>query len=201
MISILTGDIINSQGLNPDEWLKSLKKVLNKYAKETIAWEIFRGDSFQVETTPELALELAVKIKLSIKQFEDMDVRIAIGFGDKSYSAQKITESNGTAFVNSGECFEKLKKNTLAIKTPNSKFDYTINTMFQLALLTMDNWTINSVKFIQGALDNPKMNQKDFAKLLGKSQSTVSEGLKRSGFYELQLLLEYFKNKVKDTKW
>ena len=201
MTSVLTGDIINSQGLTPEKWLKPLKKVLNNHAKETIAWEIFRGDSFQVEIHPEKALELAIEIKLAIKQYEEIDVRIAIGIGDKSYSAKKITESNGTAFVNSGECFENLNKTTLAIKSSNLYFDYTLNTMFQLALLTIDNWTVNSIELIKTVFENPKLNQKKMAKLLGKSQSTVSEGLKRAGFDELKQLLKYYKYNVENTKW
>ena len=201
MISVLTGDIINSQGLSPEKWLIAIKDVLNKFVVQPKLWELYRGDSFQVEIAPEKALELAIRLKLAVKQFENIDVRIAIGIGDKTYNADKITESNGSAFVNSGICFEHLKKKSLAIKTANFEFDYTLNTMFQLALLTMNNWTINSVKLLQVALDHSNKNQKEIALLLGKSQSTISEGLKRGGYDELLKLLTYYKYKVKNTKW
>ncbi len=201
MVSVLTGDIINSKEVEPSIWLPSLREVLALYAKETEQWEIFRGDSFQVEVKLSEALILAFRIKLAIKKFERLDVRIAIGLGEMTYMSNKITESNGTAFINSGMCFENLKKKTLAVKSPNKDFDYTINTMIQLASLTMNNWTVNSVKLIKVALDNPELNQKQIAKLLDKSQSTISEGLKRSGFEELKQLLNYYEYKVNNTRW
>lgn len=201
MISVLTGDIINSKGINPEEWMSSLKKVLSNYAAETSGWEIYRGDSFQIEVQPSKALELAIQIKLAIKKHKEIDVRIAIGIGDKSYKSSKITESNGTAFVNSGECFETIKKTTLAIKTTSSDFDYTMNTMFQLALLIIDNWTVNSVKLIKTIFEHTAINQKELALLLSKSQSTISEGLKRSGYYEINKMMKFYEYKINNTVW
>jgi len=201
MVSILTGDVINSKKVKPDVWLLSLRKILSEYANENEQWEIFRGDSFQVEVELTKALELAFKIKLAMKQHELIDVRIAIGLGKKTFKSKKITESNGTAFINSGECFENLKKSTLALKSSNKDFDYTINTMIQLASLTMNSWTVNSIKLIKVALDNPELNQNKIAELLNKSQSTISEGLKRSGFDELQQMLNYYEYKVNNTQW
>ena len=201
MIAIITGDIINSKKIFPDKWIISLKQILNRFAKENETWEIFRGDSFQVEVAPKDALILAIRIKLAIKQHKHLDVRMAIGLGEKNYRSKKITQSNGSAFVNSGECFEKLKKTTLAVKSSNYDFDFTMNTMIQLALLTMDNWTNNSVKLITSVFDYPNLKQKELAQLLGKSQSTISEGLKRGGYDEIVSLLTYYKYKVDNTKW
>jgi len=139
MTSIITGDIINSRENNPQIWMPLLKDVLNKYGSEPTQWEIYRGDSFQIEIPPIKALKVAILIKASIKQFKKLDVRIAIGIGDKSYTSKKITESNGSAFVNSGKCFEQLKKNSLAIKSPFKGFDIQMNLLLELALLTMNN--------------------------------------------------------------
>lgn len=200
MTSILTGDIINSKELSPKKWMKSLKQVLNDLAKENSGWEIYRGDSFQLEVLPELALEAVIRIKAAIKQYKDLDVRIAIGIGDKTYTAKRITESNGTAFVNSGECFETLKKSTLAIKTANTSFDYTMNMIFQLASLVINNWTVNSSILIKTVLENPKLNQKELSKLLDKSQSNISEGLTRSGYDEILQLLVFYKHKIKNIR-
>ena len=50
MTSIITGDIINSRAIaNPKHWMEPLKKVLSVYGNNPKAWEIYRGDSFQVE--------------------------------------------------------------------------------------------------------------------------------------------------------
>ncbi len=198
MTSIITGDIINSRESEPKNWLKTLKSTLNIYGKEPKQWEIFRGDSFQLEIAPEKALEASILIKASIKQYKNLDVRIAIGIGGKTYESEKITESNGSAFVNSGECFEKMKKSTLALKSDFIDFDATINTMLELAQLTINHWTVTSSTIIKTSLENPELNQNQIAKMLKKSQSNISEGLKRGGFDEILKLLYYYKTQIKN---
>src|SRR6185312_4513291 len=111
MIAVITGDIINSKKLNPKKWLKPLKAELEAIGPGPKLWEIYRGDSFQLMiTNPAEALITSIKIKASLKSVSGMDVRMAVGIGTKIHSAQKVTESNGTAFVHSGEKFEMLKK-------------------------------------------------------------------------------------------
>lgn len=48
-----------------------------------------QGDSFQLQTTPKQALEASVYIKACIKQTRGMDVRIAIGLGEKLMMQEK----------------------------------------------------------------------------------------------------------------
>ena len=51
MTSVLTGDIIKSRSItNPDIYLTHLKKALSTLASRSDKWEIYRGDSFQIET-------------------------------------------------------------------------------------------------------------------------------------------------------
>jgi hypothetical protein len=198
MIAIITGDIINSRKVDVNQWLTALKLILQKYGKEPSAWQIYRGDSFQLKIKPIDAILAVLLIKSSIKQFNKLDVRIAIGIGEISYEAKKITESNGTAFINSGECFEQLKKQTLGIKSPWKDFDDAMNIMFDLASVTMDNWTNTSSEIIKNALENPEMSQKKLAaKLNKKSQGTISEGLKRGGFDEIKKLINYYQKEIK----
>jgi hypothetical protein len=199
MEAIITGDLINSRQVEPAEWMPALKKVLKKYGKEPKNWEIFRGDSFQLNTKPDDALMAAILIKAEVKQWKNLDVRIGIGIGEITYQAAKITESNGTAFLNSGECFEELKKQTLAIKTPNKDLNTTLNLMIELASLTIDRWTETAAKLIKIKMENLSANQKDLANLLNKTaQGTISEGLKRGGYDEIQKLLDYYKLKISE---
>lgn len=196
MIAILTGDIKNSSEHKASTWLPLLKQALGRYGNEPADWEIYRGDSFQLQTTQENALEAAIYIKASIKQIRHMDVRIAIGLGEKNYEAPKITESNGPAFVNSGQCFENLKKQNLGIRTPNKKFDEQINLLLELALLTMDNWTPAISKTVKCAMENPGMNQKELASLLNKSQGNISEELNKAGFDEVKKMIQFYNNQL-----
>ena len=195
MIAVITGDIINSRKSEPKHWLNVLKTELNTFGKESKQWEIYRGDSFQLEIKAEEALKAALLIKAAIKQFKSIDVRLAIGIGEKDYTGASVTESNGTAFVRSGECFENLKKNTLAIKSNDAVFDAHINIMLDLALLTMDNWTPTASVLFKTALEHPNHNQQELAELLNRKQSNISAGLKRAGYDEISKMLQFYENK------
>lgn len=198
MVAIITGDIINSRNVDVQKWMPELKTVLNRYGSEPKTWEIYRGDSFQLEALPVDALKVAILIKATIKQFKSLGVRLAIGIGEKTYESVKITESNGSAFIYSGESFEKLKKQTLTIQTKWEGFNQTMNLMFDLASLTIDNWTPTSCLIIKTAIENDHINQKELAILLNKKQSNISTSLKRGGFDEIQKLLQYFQQKIEN---
>lgn len=48
MISIITGDIVQSQMLpKSNQWLNRLKTKLANIARNEDQWNIYRGDSFQ----------------------------------------------------------------------------------------------------------------------------------------------------------
>lgn len=198
-ISIITGDIIDSRKVKPETWLPNLKKILDVYGKEPTNWEVYRGDSFQLEVSPEIVLEAAIHIKATLKQKKGLDVRMGIGLGEKDYDSEKITESNGSAFVYSGECFENLKKQTLALKSSMTSFDNTINLMLELAALTMDNWLPATSRVVKTALENPEANQKELAALLETTQSNISEALLRAGFEEVQKLIQFYKAQLTQT--
>lgn len=196
MIAVLTGDIINSRNGEVTQWLYALKEVLNYYGEAPKDWEIFRGDSFQLSISPEKALLAAIHIKSVLKQTKLQDVRIAIGIGEEKYSSSKITESNGTAYIRSGECFEALKKQTLAIRSGNENFDQSFNIMLSLSLLIANNWSSTVAEVIKTVLENSEKHQKDLAKLLNKSQSSVSEALKRGGFEEIMNMNNFYKTQT-----
>lgn len=196
MIAVITGDIINSREGEIEKWLKALKRVLSYYGEELKDWEIFRGDSFQLLIQPEKAMLAAIHIKSVIKQTKLQDVRMGIGIGEETYKSSKITESNGSAFIRSGECFESLKKQTLAVKSDSNKFDQPFNIMLNLSVLTTNNWSSTVAEVITIAIENAKKNQKDLAQLLNKSQSSVSEALKRGGFDEIMSMVNFYKIQV-----
>ncbi len=198
MVAIITGDIINSTETTPQIWLNALKNVLNQFGKEPKHWEIYRGDSFQLEVKPNDALKAALLIKASLKQYKEVDARLAIGIGEKNYDSQKITESNGSAFVNSGQCFEQLKKINLAIKSPFEELDTPINLMLELALLVIDSWKPTTSTIVRYTLENPDQNQEVIAQHLNKSQSNISEGLKRGGYDEISKLLAYYESLIQN---
>lgn len=199
MTSIITGDIINSKKRSATVWMDGLKRILDLYGSNPKGWEIFRGDEFQLEVSqPEDALRIALQIKAYLKTVK-LDARMSIGFGDKTYNADKISESNGTAFVRSGELFEQLKKqkNTLAINTGNADFDTEMNLMLRLGQTFMNNWLVQSAEFILTAMENPTLSQEEIGGKLNINQAAVSRRRKRAQF-DLMLELEsYYRQKMK----
>ncbi|MGQ1889750.1 SatD family protein [Thermophagus sp. OGC60D27] len=194
--AVITGDIIRSRDKEPESWIKELKSVLVQYGEEPSAWEIFRGDSFQLMVEPSSALMAALHIKASMKCVSELDVRMAIGIGEVTHWSSRITESNGPAFIFSGECFDQLKKQTLALKTDHPETDKALNIMLKLALLTANSWTPKVATVIKTFIEHPDSNQNDIAQQLGISQSNTSEALKRGGFNEMIQLDGFYREKM-----
>lgn len=202
MTSVITGDVVNSRlRKNQGIWMNPLKKEFEKLGASPKVWEIYRGDSFQLEVAkPENALWEVIKIKAIIKGVRGLDVRMAIGIGDKTYKSASVTQANGTAFVYAGETFNSLEKQkrTLGVKTPWESFNKAMNAMLDLALLQMDNWTNVAAQIVSASLQNPQMTQKELAALLRKkSQSDISEGRKRAAYNEIMAMEEYYSWQVK----
>ena len=199
MICIITGDIINSRKLSSTVWMAGLKRVLDTHGTSPKQWEIFRGDEFQLEISePEAALYIALQIKAYLKTVK-LDARMSIGFGDKTYDADKISESNGTAFVRSGALFGQLKKqkNTLAINTGNDDFDKEMNLMLRLAQTFMNQWLVQSAEFTLMAIENPELSQEEMGAKLKINQAAVSRRRKRAQFDLILEMDNHYRQKIK----
>ena len=198
MISVLTGDIINSRKLPSDVWMNGLKKILNTIGPNPSRWEIYRGDEFQLEIdNPAEALQIAIQIKAYLKTLR-LDARMAIGIGEKSHNAEKISESNGTAFVRSGELFETLKKQkvTLAISSGQADFDARINLMLRLGLTFMNQWLVQSAELVLVAIENQSLSQEEIGQRLGINQAAVSRRRKRANFDLVIELETYYRENI-----
>jgi len=199
MISVITGDIINSRKSSPDLWLKLLKIELNASGKTPDFLEIYGGDTFQLRVDDPLkALTAAIRLKAVIKLQKPLDVRLAIGIGDITYKSKKITECNGPAFIYSGEKFKTLKKEKqkLAVKSEWPDFDITINLCLKLGMIAMDKWSVNSAEMVALALSYPQDSQADLGKMLKIKQNAVSTRFSRAHYDELMELNELYKNKL-----
>lgn len=197
--SVITGDIIQSRQTAVSLWLPRLKKALSAEGKSPRTWQIYRGDSFQMEVkNPTKVLLAAIRVKASIKTFKDIDVRMAIGIGKKNATRQNITESDGEAFVHSGETFETLKKTkrNLVIKTPWENFDRDMNIFLQLVSIPMDDWSPGSAELVGLLIEKKNLTQRALAKKLGLTQPSVSERQNRSHFETIMALESLYSEKI-----
>ena len=199
MTSVITGDIIGSRQQKSNHWVDDLKRILNPLGITPKQWEVYRGDEFQIEVkNPEEALLTAILVKAHLRAIKS-DARMSIGFGEKTHSAERISESNGSAFIHSGELFETLKKQkvTMAIRTGNTNFDEKMNLMLQLALTFMDSWLVQSAEFVALAIENPSLSQEELGQKLGINQAAVSRRQKRAQFDLVLNLDRYFRTQIK----
>ena len=199
MIAIVTGNIISSRRDSSKNVMSNLKLILSKLGKKSVDWEIYRGDEFQLQIKdPEDAIYVAFYIKTFFKSI-NLDVRMSIGLGDKSYKSKKISESNGTAFSRSKDVFETLKKNkiNLVISSGISDFDKEMNLILRLCLTFMNHWLLHSAEFVKIALDNPDLSQEEIGLKLGINQAAVSRRRKRANFDLILDTEKYFRIKIK----
>jgi len=197
MICIITGDIVGSRKIK-DSWLLSLKAALKVVSGQNSKAEIYRGDSFQVEVEPENAIRTAAYLKACIRINKPADVRMGIGIGDLKNKRKKLSESSGNAFINSGLAFDGLKqaKVNLAIKTDNPDFDEEINILIKLSLISMDSWGVVAAEMVKLALENENLLQSELAAISGRTQSSVSEALKRAHYTEITEMDKLYRKKL-----
>lgn len=200
MIAIITGDIINSQQSDSELWLPKLKDLMGSWSATPENWEIYRGDEFQLKCSVDEVFQKALLLKSLIRTFENLDVRLAIGIGNEVFLSEKITESNGSAYVNSGRLLTDIKSQgkTLAIQTENEKVNRDLNILFKWASIDFDNWTSATAEIIHQLLRNPALTQEELAKELNITQSSVSQRLKRANFDLLQETDQFFRKKISE---
>ena len=200
--SVITGDLVNSRKIkNSNQWLIPLKKTLSLEGDSPRTWEIYRVYSFQLEIKkPTDSFLVAVRIKATIKCIKGLDARMSIGIGTKDFVGSKITESNGEAFIKSGERLERLKKEkqNLSVNTPWEDFNKEMNLYIKLALIAMDNWTVGASELVKNLIDNQEITQSKLAEKLKITQSSVSEKKKRAFYAEIMELESLYREKIKD---
>ncbi|MCD1117213.1 SatD family protein [Chryseobacterium turcicum] len=200
MIAVITGDIINSQHADTEVWITKLKNLLEKWGNAPQVWEIYRGDEFQFKCNIDDVFWHFLAIKSLIKSQENLDVRIAIGIGLENFSSEKITESNGTAYVNSGRLLNDLKSDgdTVSIKTSNDAIDRDLNILLKWASKDFDNWTMATSEIIHEMIMNQDITQEDLAKKFAISQSSISQRLKRANYELIVETNQYFRKKISE---
>lgn len=197
--SVITGDIIKSRTqANTELWMNALKNVLATISTNKKQWNVYRGDSFQIEITDYHAtFKHCVYIKACMKTL-GFDVRLAIGIGSKTYEGTNVSESNGDAFIYAGETLEKSKKEKqhLCIKTANFDLNKALNLYFKLALIAMDNWTKNAAEIVKLSIENPNALQAELGNMIGINQNAVSTRQKRAYLSELLELDLMYRQKI-----
>ena len=199
MVSIITGNILKSNKVNQEKWLKELRDVLNSYGSSPGDWEIFKNDHFMLKVDAENSLRAAIHIKAAMTNLKPLRVKIGIGIGDITSPSQKITLATGSAMLRASHCYEKLRKRNLGVQSGNKRNDALINLMFDLSALSIDGWSSVAAGVVRKALENRQATQSELAEMLGITQSNISRGLKRAGFEEVMRMNDYYKEIIQQN--
>ena len=196
LTAIITGDIINSRKADSVNWLPLLESVLKRYATDDRHWEVFRGDSFQIEVDINQALEAFIYIKASLRTIRPLDARMSIGIGNKSFQGKTISQSNGEAFLFSGEAFEDLKKQNVSIKTPWEATTEELKIVLGMLVFIIEKWNVNCSKTIKCVFENKDATQQKLAEILHKRQGQISRELKKAGYEEIYQVISFYTEKL-----
>jgi hypothetical protein len=190
-------------------------------------YEVFRGDSFQCTLSKKNeTLRVALMIRAFIKSYISLeqkaivskypgqgktaskgyypgqqDIRLAIGIGATDFiKKDSLAHSDGEAFYLSGDSLDSLKKMPyrMVVKTPDKKFNDSIEASILLLDAVIQKWTNNQAEIVLFKLKNMKENET--ARELKITQSAVNQRTKTSQWYAIDKLVAYFSDTLQNLQ-
>jgi len=210
IVSVITGDIVDSQKIAPENYEKMitiLEDVLTKLVKQVDArFDMYRGDAFQIIFHhPADAIASALKIRLALITSElHIDARqcigigIGIGIGSSMHIGNDIKTSSGEAFVLSGTGLDKLKNDHLSIKSNNLGFQEQIELLTKFLDAHISGLTRIQAETLQAYLDSTTKSHQEIADSLGKERSNITKRLNVSHYQLVEEYIRHFKKCVKE---
>lgn len=203
--AVLTGDLVDSTGLDTTSREEARKLVLSSvtklddWSKKNVVRgkpEIFRGDQWQaLLSQPKYALRAALYVRAKlIATGCDTRVSIAIGAVDR-ISRTSISRSDGDAFVRSGHGLDEMKTDSeLAISLPDSMHDSGrwLSAIAELSGAILSGWKKGQAEVVSLAIDPQNFNQSEIGKRLKTTQQLVSKALKATRWDALEIAIKSF---------
>ncbi|WP_413282597.1 hypothetical protein [Vibrio sp. MA40-2] len=204
IVSVITGDIVDSQKIAPEDYEKMLtilKTVLTKLVEQVDArFDMYRGDAFQIVFfEPADAVLSALKIRLALKTSElRIDARQCIGIGRAMHIGNDIKTSTGEAFVLSGTGLDKLKSNHLTIQSNNSAFQDKTYLLTKFLDAHISGLTTIQTEALWSYFDLTTKTHEDIATALGKKRTNITKLLNASHYQLIEEYIRHFEKCVKE---
>lgn len=206
LYAVITGDIVGSSRAGNDRsfLLDALKNAFDRMQSiyrdqsKTIAFDIFRGDSFQgVISNPGLALAASLIIRSTLRknqpsgQSSNWDARTAIGIGMIDYLPKNISEGDGEAYRRSGPCLDKMKKEQrLSIITPWKEVNEEMKAQASLFDAIIAKWSPQQAEVVLELLEGK--SREEIGKVFDISQAAVHYRVKGSGWFGVEKFLDRY---------
>ncbi|MEN8254090.1 MAG: hypothetical protein ABFR33_01340 [Verrucomicrobiota bacterium] len=123
MQAVLTGDVVGSSGLSPEDHRKVVhivKSAADVFPDAVVgSVDVYSGDSWQMLLSDcSMSLRIALYLRASLKREKafSVDSRVSIAWGEadmKQVNMERISESTGDLFTVSGRGLKTLKKPSL----------------------------------------------------------------------------------------
>ncbi|HEX2606419.1 MAG TPA: hypothetical protein VHK91_03525 [Flavisolibacter sp.] len=194
MAAVLTADIVNSTHLTKAQEKKLMDTITHWLASGK--YEFYRGDSFQVYLKDaSVALRVLLGCRLAARRLVGeasaayFDVRAGIGIGAVQQPVRTLRTATGEAFVLSGRSFDELAggRRLLTIQTPDPLANQGLNVISYFIDYLFQQMTPKQAAVIYELIAG--LNQREAAKKLRKTQSTINKHVQASGWEELVRLL------------
>ena len=200
-IGVITGDIINSTSIKPDDrkiLFDSISKIAVDMQKiSPLKIEFFRGDSIQILVeNPVEVLKIAVLLRAGIRGLTPKggsiwDIRIAVGVGRMEYESDLVVLSDGEAFHFSGWEFDELGKKNLSVRTLWDSINSELLVSTAFADNIISNWSVAQAHAIYLSMLT-QTSQKEVAICLNKTAQSVSKLLNTGKENLIRLYLNRF---------
>lgn len=203
VMSVITGDIINSRDLDSNSYSEVLSELQQELTllKERYQAEsdVYRGDSFQIALyQPWLGLKLAVLIRLRLKSGDyNVDARQSIALANTNELRKNVKVSTGKAFVLSGQMLDEMKSNTLTFNSDNNALNFHLPVTVRLLDVLMNSLTAAQSEALYCYLTNDKSTHKELALKLNKNRANVTKLLNSSQYLLVADTLKYYETLVK----
>jgi len=207
--AVLTGDLVGSTKINPEERRLLPSLLLDAVDRARIGFpetvhgeiDIFRGDSWQLALSdPVQALRVGLFLRAVIRSASGkhlLDTRLAVGYGPVDYLPdQDISTGTGPAFYLSGSGLESAWKNCrMVLNFPDalqSRLTRALNIIVRLIDLQVGHWTPKQAEAVSGALI--ELTQEQIGRGWVREQVTqqaISQHLEGAGWVKIKSSLEF----------
>jgi hypothetical protein len=202
LVGVITGDLINSSGLNADQ-KNNLQVGLSNFLENNrdvlLPIQFYRGDSFQLMVTKEKAVMIAVIIEAIILSNTGTWARISVGIGTTSkITPGNVLQSEGEAFQLSGHQMDKMKEEgrLMKIAIDSRQFQPILAAAFYLVESIIWNWKPGQATVI--ALIPTCKTQKEIAEKLNITSAAVSKAIKTSNWPTIESFLNGYEETIKE---
>lgn len=204
--AVLTGDIVRSSKLSPDDLKKTMQRLrdntgrIEKTFPGTVygTLDVFSGDGWQLlikdlKRSLRMALFLRAVIKSDVKL--KLDTRIALGWGavdQDILNPNRISESTGEAFTLSGRALQNMEKHSRFVVSISDDLSTPATRMFQAAIGLLDELLTRATPRQMQALSLALLDkpQEKIAEETGKSQSTINQALQTAAWRSIEKLIQ-----------